>query len=79
LQRGQIKGSASSTFYAKAKDRKRAFDALKRASERGFRDAAALERNDFFDFLRADPSMKKILEEIGEKRHCRKMKRADLR
>lgn len=55
------------SIYAKAKDRKGALDALKRASEHGFRDAAALEGNDSFDFLRADPGMKKILEEIGKK------------
>lgn len=64
--RPQVLYTLAST-YAKAKDRKMVLDALRRALEQGFRDAAALERNDSFDFLRTDPGMKKILEEIGKK------------
>jgi tetratricopeptide (TPR) repeat protein len=64
--RPQVLYALSST-YAKARDRKKALDALKRASDRGFRDATAVEADNAFEFLRDDPALKKILAEIREK------------
>ena len=61
--RPQVLYTLSST-YARAGDRKRALDALKRALEHGFHDAGAVEKNDAFDSLRNDPRMQKILQEI---------------
>jgi dienelactone hydrolase len=52
------------TVYAKGRDRKGAIDALKRAVEQGFRDAAALEHEEAFNFLRSDATLKMLLEEI---------------
>jgi hypothetical protein len=52
------------TVYARGRDRKGAIDALKRAVEQGFRDAAALEREEAFNFLRGDATLKMLLEEI---------------
>ena len=45
-------------------DRSRALDALKRAVEKGFKDAAALERDKDLDALRDDPAYKQIVEEL---------------
>ncbi len=53
----------SSTF-AKAGDKKKALDALKRASERGFSDVSTVEKDDSFGFLRDDPRMRQILDRI---------------
>lgn len=41
-----------------------ASDSLKRAVEQGFRDATALEREEAFNFLRSDATLKMLLEEI---------------
>jgi tetratricopeptide (TPR) repeat protein len=51
-------------IYAKARDRKKALEALRKAAERGFRDGAAVESEDSFQFIRADPAMKKILTQM---------------
>jgi len=59
---------ALSATYARAGDRKKAVDALKRASEHGFRDAEAVEKDNAFVLIRNDPGMRKILEEIRKKR-----------
>lgn len=53
--------------YALNRDRSRALDALKRAVEKGFKDAAALERDKDLDALRDDPAYKQIVEELKKR------------
>jgi predicted esterase len=50
--------------YASGRDRKGALDALKRAVEQGFHDGGALDREETFNFLRGDPTMRSLLEKI---------------
>jgi predicted esterase len=53
--------------YALNRDRSRALDALKRAVEKGFKDAATLERDKDLDALRDDPAYKQIVEELRKR------------
>jgi predicted esterase len=53
--------------YSLAGDKKRAVDALKRAEQKGFANAPALERNKDFDPIRAEPEFIKLLEEVRRK------------
>jgi predicted esterase len=53
--------------YALNRDRSRALDALKRAVEKGFKDAAALEGDKDLEALRDDPAYKQIVEELKKK------------
>jgi tetratricopeptide (TPR) repeat protein len=53
--------------YALNRDRSRALDALKRAVEKGFKDAAALERDKDLDALRDDPAYKQLVEELRKR------------
>jgi predicted esterase len=50
--------------HALNRDRSRALEALKRAVEKGFKDAAALESDKDLDALRNDPAYKQIVEEL---------------
>jgi predicted esterase len=50
--------------YALNRDRSRAIESLRRAVEKGFKDAAAIERNKDLDVLRDDPVYKQIVEEL---------------
>jgi predicted esterase len=54
--------------YALNRDRSRALDALRRAVEKGFKDAAAIERNNELDVLRDDPAYKQIVEGLKNSR-----------
>jgi dienelactone hydrolase len=56
-----------SSTYAKAGDRKKALDALRKAAAHGFRDAAAVDKDESFESLRNDPRLNQILEEIRKK------------
>jgi len=51
-------------IYAKARDRRKTLEALRKAVEQGYRDAVAIESDDSFQFLRSDPAIKKILTQI---------------
>ena len=50
--------------YSLNKEKRKAIEALKRAVERGFNDAAEIERNKEFDTLRQEAEFKRIVEEL---------------
>jgi len=54
--------------YALNRDRSRAIESLRRAVEKGFKDAAAIERNNDLDVLRDDPAYKQIVEGLKNRR-----------
>ncbi|HEX8129107.1 MAG TPA: dienelactone hydrolase family protein [Pyrinomonadaceae bacterium] len=54
--------------HALNRDKRKAFDALRKAIERGFKDAADLERNEAFEALRAEAEYRKLVESIGQTR-----------
>jgi hypothetical protein len=53
--------------HALNRDRSHALEALKRAIEKGFKDAAALEHDKDLDALRDDPAYKQIVEELKKR------------
>ena len=53
--------------YALNRDRGRAVDALRRAVEKGFKDAAAIERDKDLEGLRDDPAYKQIVEGLKKR------------
>jgi predicted esterase len=53
--------------HALNRDRPRALDALRRAIDKGFKDAAAIESDKDLELLRDDPAYKQIVEELKKK------------
>jgi predicted esterase len=53
--------------HALNRDKHRAFDALRKAIEKGFRDVDDLTRNGAFDALRGEAEYRKLVEAIGQK------------
>lgn len=53
--------------HALNRDKRGAFDALRKAIERGFRDVGDLARNEAFDLLREEAEYRKLVESIGQK------------
>jgi len=51
--------------YALNRDKRRAFDALRKAIKRGFKDVTDMARNDALDALRKDAEYQKLIESIG--------------
>ena len=54
--------------YALNRDKQRAFDALRKAIEKGFKDVTDMARNDAFDALRKETEYQKLIESIGRNR-----------
>lgn len=53
--------------HALNRDKRRAFDALRKAIEKGFRDVDDLSRNEAFAALRGEVEYRKLVEAIGQK------------
>ncbi|MDX6270454.1 MAG: hypothetical protein QOD28_1677 [Acidobacteriota bacterium] len=53
--------------HALNRDKRRAFDALRRAIEKGFKDARQLADDEAFDPLRGEAEYRKLVETIGQK------------
>ena len=54
--------------YSLKGDKRRALDALAKSVQKGFSNAAELERNTQLDAIREEPAFKKILEDLKQKR-----------